>query len=288
METFEFIKKGSTLTRLLFINIGVFIAIKLVNVGFFLMGRGDVWETMVSTALALPADPVQLKVAPWTLFSYMFLHFDVWHIVANVLMLYWAGRLFTVRIGTGRLAGVYLMGGILGGIFYVAAYNFFPAFAEILPQARMAGASAAVIALLVAAAAYTPNYVLRFLIFGTVRLWQLAAILMLFYVLGIASSNAGGNIAHLGGALYGLFFALKMRRNPTFDSGFTTWFKNIRQRLHKRPKIRVTYRNHTDLEYNRQKNQRQDEINRILDKISKSGYDALTREEKEKLFKMDK
>jgi len=225
----------------------------------------------------------------WTLVTYMFLHFNFLHILFNVLWLYWMGKIFLFYFDEKKLLGVYLLGGLFGGLFFVLAYNFFPAFTEVLGFAQLLGASASVLAIIAAVATYAPNHTINLLFIGQVKMKHLALFSIVLYVIGIASSNAGGNLAHLGGAAFGFIFALQYRNGHDWTRPITGLMDGIVKLSRPKQRIKVTYRNNSnDIEYNREKNLKQEEINRVLDKISKSGYDSLTKEEKELLFKMGK
>ncbi|MGV8091780.1 MAG: rhomboid family intramembrane serine protease [Mangrovibacterium sp.] len=284
-EIKESFKRGSVLTRLIYINIGVFLVIRIIHVFFFLLNQ----EFTLLNWLTLPANSEQLLQMPWTLVTYMFLHFNFLHILFNVLWLYWMGKIFLFYFDEKKLLGVYLLGGLFGGLFFVLAYNLFPAFAEVISFARLLGASASVLAIITAVATYAPNHTINLLFIGQVKMKHLALFSILLYVIGIASSNAGGNLAHLGGAAFGFFFALQYRKGQDWTKMVTKLMDTVAKLFRSKQRIKVTYRaKHNDVEYNRQKNLKQEEINRVLDKISKSGYDSLTKEEKELLFKMGK
>lgn len=284
-EIKESFKKGSVLTRLIYINIGVFLAIRIIHVFFFLLDQ----EFSLMNWLSLPADGQQLLQRPWTLVTYMFLHFNFLHILFNVLWLYWMGKIFLFYFDEKKLLGVYLLGGLSGGLFFVLAYNFFPAFTEILGFARLLGASASVLAIIAAVATYAPNHPINLLFIGQVKMKHLALFSIVLYIIGIASSNSGGNLAHLGGAAFGFIFALQYRKGQDWTKLITKLMDGTVKLFRPKQRIKVTYRSkNDDIDYNRQKNLKQEEINRVLDKISKSGYDSLTKEEKELLFKMGK
>jgi len=284
-EIKESFKRGSVLTRLIYINIGVFLAIRIIHVFFFLLDQ----EFTLLNWLSLPADSRQLLQMPWTLITYMFLHFNFLHILFNVLWLYWMGKIFLFYFDEKKLLAVYLLGGLAGGLFFVLAYNLFPAFTNVIDFARLLGASASVLAIITAVATYAPNHTINLLFIGQVKMKHLALFSIALYVIGIASSNAGGNLAHLGGAAFGFIFALQYRKGHDWTRFITKFMDGIVKLTRPKQRIKVTYRNNkNDIEYNRKKNLKQEEINRVLDKISKSGYDSLTKEEKELLFKMGK
>ncbi len=285
-EIKESFKKGSVLTRLIYINLGVFLFIRILNVFFFLLNK----DFSLVNWLALPADINQLAYKPWTLFTYMFLHFDFLHILFNILWLYWLGKIFLFYFNSKQLVGIYILGGLAGGIFFLAAYNLFPAFTEMVVFSRLLGASASVIAIVIAVAMWAPNHDINLLFIGPVRMKYIALVSLAMYVIGIASSNAGGNLAHLGGAFMGMLFVLQYRKNKDLTKGVSSILDKGEKLFKPKQKIKVTYKGTAidDVEYNRQRNLKQEEINRVLEKISKSGYDSLTKVEKELLFKMGK
>lgn len=284
-------KRGSIVTRLIYINIAVFLAVRIVmvflnlfNVGFSLLE----W-------LALPSDLNILLTRPWTLITYMFLHFNFIHILFNLLWLYWFGKIFMMYFDEKKLLSTYFMGGLLGGLLYIAAYNIFPAFENIAQSGILLGASASIIAIVVSTAVYSPNYSMNIFpisaLVGSVKIIWIAGISVLIYFLGITGNNAGGNIAHLGGALWGYLYVLQLKKGNDFMDKFNNWLFDFGSIFKRKNKMRVSYRRTltqkmTDWEYNKKKKVEKESINDILDKISKSGYDSLTKKEKEILFKM--
>lgn len=284
-EIKESFKKGSVLTRLIYVNIGVFVLIRLINVFFFLLNE----QFSLINWLSLPADINQLLYRPWTIVTYMFLHYNFLHILFNILWLYWMGKIFLFYFDEKKLLSVYLLGGFFGGIFFLGAYNIFPAFSDVVVSSQLLGASASVLAIIAAIATYAPNHIINLMFIGQVKMKHLALFSIILYVIGIASSNAGGNLAHLGGALFGFIFAMNYKKGNDISSFMTSIINWIVKLFKPKQRIQVSYKGKDDdIEYNRQKNLKQEEINRVLDKISKSGYDSLTKAEKELLFKMDK
>lgn len=291
-------KTASTLTRLIYINLGVFVLIKIISVVFFLINRPDLDSTLIGY-LALPAEPDVLLRRPWTILSYMFLHYDFFHILFNMLWLFWFGRIFLEYLDAKKLTAVYLMGGFFGGILFMIAYNIFPAFQNELSASVALGASAAVLAVVMAIAFYAPEYRVNLLFVGRVKIKYIAIASIVIDILSIKSGNAGGHIAHLGGALFGIIYATQISRGRDLLKGFNRLLDGLATLFKPRPKMRVKYKkNHerpenasrpeTDIEYNARKAREQQEIDRILDKISRSGYGALSKEEKEKLFTSSK
>jgi len=284
-EIKESFKEGSALTRLIYINLGVFLLIRIVNVFYFLAGA----EFPFIDWLALPADVHTLASRPWTLFTYMFLHFDFLHILFNILWLYWMGQIFLGYFDQGKLIAIYLLGGITGGLFYVLGYNLFPVFSETLANSRLLGASASVIAIVTALAIYAPNHTIHLMFIGPVKMKYIALFSVLLYIIGISSTNAGGNLAHLGGAFWGMIYILQLRKGFDPAKGVTWLLNSLKKLFTSQPKVKVSYRKPVnDIEYNQLKNQDQTRMNEILEKISKSGYGSLSKEEKEILFRMGK
>ena len=226
----------------------------------------------------------------------MFMHAGFLHILFNMLWLYWFGALFLYFFSGKHLRGLYIVGGICGGLLYMISYNVFPYFRPMTAYSTMVGASASVLAIVVATAYREPNYPVRLLFFGNVRLKYLALIVVLTDLLFITSSNAGGHIAHLGGALAGLWFAASLNKGKDI----TSWVNKALDAItalfsaktwKRKPKMTVHYGNNTrqnDYDYNARKKAQSDEIDRILDKLKKSGYESLTTEEKKSLFDASK
>lgn len=235
---------------------------------------------------AVPASLRTLAMKPWTLITYMFTHKDILHILFNMLWLYWFGRIFLEYLDQRKLVVVYILGGISGAIVYVLSFNIFPVFTSLIPESVAIGASASVMAVVVAIAAYVPNYPVHLLLIGRVKIiWIAVGIFVLTSFMDF-SVNSGGKLAHMGGALFGYLYIVNLRKgkdpgrtlNRIIDS-IASLFKARKE------KMKVSYsRKKTDYEYNKAKAERQEKIDRILDKISKGGYDSLTKEEKDLLF----
>ena len=278
-------KQGSTLIRLVYINAAVFLFIKIIQVLAFLFGFSGVSELMLHW-LAVPADLGTLITRPWTLFTYMFLHEGFLHILFNLLWLYVFGRIFLMYLSQKRLVSVYLVGGLSGAVLYILAFNVFPAFQQMVPLSIALGASASVMAIVIAIAVYVPNFSINLLLIGNVKLKYIAIFVVVLDILSIPSSNSGGHIAHLGGALFGYLYITQLRRGRNITRSFDRVMDNLFAMFKPRPKFRVTHkRPMNDVQYNKWKAQHQERIDEILEKIAKNGYESLTKEEKEILFK---
>ena len=253
-ETF---RRGNIFIQLIYINVGIFLIGTLINVFLRLF---EVSTPDIFGIFALPASFIGFMHQPWSLFTYMFMHAGILHILFNMLWLYWFGSLFLYFFSAKHLRGLYVLGGICGGLLYMVAYNVFPLFSSQVAGATLVGASAS--------------------------------------VLSITSSNAGGHIAHLGGALAGLWFAASLSKGTDLTSwinwildGFASLFQ--KKTWKRKPKMKVHYGNSAtgrkkDYDYNAHKKAQSDEVDRILEKLKKSGYDSLTTEEKKSLFDASK
>ena len=286
-EIKNFFARGSVLSRIIGINVLIFIVLNLIRVFFFLWDVAGA-DRAISEWLGVASNIHVVLHRPWTLFTYMFLHFDFLHILFNMIVLYVGGRLFSDFIGPGRLTVTYLLGGLTGAVFYIASFNIFPVFMEVVDISLAIGASASVLAIFIAIAVYMPNYQLPLLLFGRIRLKYIAIFFVVLDVISIDKGNPGGHLAHLGGAFWGFIYAslLKRGKDPALVLSF--YLERFTKIFRKKPKFTVEYtreRPVDDDEYNKQRVEKQKRIDHILDKISKSGYDSLTKEEKELLFK---
>ncbi|MCX6244225.1 MAG: rhomboid family intramembrane serine protease [Bacteroidetes bacterium] len=289
----NYFRSGSMPAILILVNVGVWILTKAVYVIFFLFNHPDtaVADSWILHYFALPASAPEFASRPWTLLSYMFLHLDFWHILFNMLWLFWFARIFMEYLNSRQLLFTYIFGGIAGGLLYFAAFNIFPVFQASLPVSVALGASASVMAIVTAIAFYVPDYSIQLLFIGRIRILYLAIILFVFDFFAIPTGNSGGHLAHIGGALFGYFFSLWIRKTKySYGQGvFTSLFMKVRNLF--RPRLRVSQpspdqgRAKTDDEYNVEKRMNQERIDRILEKISRGGYDSLTKEEKELLFR---
>jgi membrane associated rhomboid family serine protease len=292
-EIKESFRKGTTLHKLIYLNLGLFLAVQIVRIVLFLSNAYDLFPGFLNY-LAVPANLEVLAVRPWTLITYMFLHVDFIHILFNLLWLYWFGTVFVQELGLKKLLSTYLLGGLAGGILYVIFYNLFPVFESVREGSIALGASASVMSVVVATATYQPDRRMQLVLIGPIKIIYIALFMFIFTSLVDFSVNTGGKIAHIGGALTGFLFAHYYRRGKDLTKGFdrtldsiASWFKPGKE------KLKVTYKRSNeqkpppdDKEYNQQKVAEQKEIDQILDKISKAGYDSLTSREKEMLFKM--
>lgn len=276
--------QATALYRLMAINIAVFLVLMLLRTIMYLAGGDAQIVSEIVGWLSLPAAPGAILYQPWGFVTYMFLHMDIMHILFNMLILYWTGRLFTEYLGNEKLWGTYVLGAITGAILYVVAFNVFPAFEAARSSAYLLGASAGVIAILVAIATLLPDYTVHLLLFGAVRLKYLAIVSILLYFISIPLGNAGGHIAHLGGALFGFIMVKQLRAGRDL----TAWLTQLGNRKRKVP-MKVVSRGGRTLSPDEQVREQaiatQEMVDQILDKINKSGFDSLSKQEKEILYK---
>ncbi|MDR0541943.1 MAG: rhomboid family intramembrane serine protease [Dysgonamonadaceae bacterium] len=284
-DTGNFFRRQSALSSLLIINLLVFLLIKIATVFCLLF---NLLPSPLIAFFELPASPVQLLHRPWTAITYMFTHFDFWHIVFNLLCLYWFGKIFLRFFSPKQLGGLYVQGGIVGGLLFVVSYNIFPYFRESIGISYLVGASASVMSIIFAAAFYRKDLEINLLFLGRVKLIYIALFFLVIDLLSIEYDNPGGHIAHIGGALMGIWYAKAALRGQDLTAGIHSTIDRIvalfAKKKRKTTSQRVRRRPETDYEYNKRKHDEEVEIDRILDKIKRSGYNSLSENEKKKLF----
>ena len=274
-----FSRSGSGLTRIILINVIVFLVINVIDTVIKLNGGGP----SLVYWLAIPGNLVLAASHAWTLVTYMFLHEGVMHILFNMLWLYWIGNILVEYAGSKRLVGVYLLGGLSGGLLYLLMAMIAPLY---FYNTFLLGASAGVMAVVIATAVLLPDYTISLLFFGPVRLKYLALVSFVLTSLLDLSQNTGGKIAHIGGALFGLLFMFQYKNGRDLSKPVTAVLDWIQSLFSGRSPIKVSYKKKvSDDQYNMNQRAKQAHVDEILDKISKSGYEALTKEEKDFLFK---
>lgn len=273
--------------QLIYINAGVFLVLKIVSV---LLGLMNMSGNFLLSYLAVPADLAMLLRRFWTPVTYMFLHTGFFHILFNMICLYWFGKMFLLFFSGKQLSSLYILGGLAGALLYVISYNIFPYYAPMVGSSLLLGASASVMAIMVAVGVYRPDMKVRLFLFGNVKLKYLAIIMVLVSYFGILSSNAGGELAHLGGALAGFVFAYRFKKGKDITKPLSrlldriaNLFKPRKLKVKKNPNVK-NGRRMTDAEWNSNKARNMEEIDKILDKIKTSGYESLSDKEKKRLF----
>ena len=285
-------RSADIVRKFIYINVLVYIILVLIGVFSVLLNTPSLVAT-VKSWLVLPASPVLILHRPWTLFTYMFLHGSFMHILWNMFALYFFGRIFLDFFSVRHFWCVYLSGGVFGALFYVLAYNVFPYFQGVLHVSHLVGASAAVLAVVTAAAVRSPEYRINLLFFGSVKLSTFAIITVCISVLMLSGNNAGGNFAHLGGAFGGYLFAVLLGKGIDVTDILcrpVDWVRSMIGKLRspRRKKRKFTYspggKHGTDYEHNARKRAAEAEVDAILEKIKKGGYASLSEEEKKRLF----
>lgn len=295
LEEFKhaFSRPNNSHIQLILINVAVFVVLAVFMVFSMWFGFGATFEA-VHKQFSLPSGIGDFITRPWTLITYFFTHDlrGIMHILFNMLALYWFGKLLVSYLGSDKVIAIYILGGLAGGLVYLMVYNLVPNPPEFLSgRAELVGASASVFAIMVAAATLLPDYTFFLLFFGPVKIKWIALIYIFLSFLGSVGQNAGGEIAHLGGALIGFVYIKQLQVGVNWGSWITALLGGISSLFSSRPKVKVTYRKETAKARPHSATASgisQQEIDTILDKISDGGYESLTKEEREKLFKASK
>lgn len=277
--------------KFIFVNVALYVLLLFIGVFSVLFNAGSLSADVLSF-VELPASLGELALRPWTVFTYMFIHAGLWHILWNMLALYFFGRIFLNFYSVRHFVGIYILGGLFGALFFVLAYNLFPYFGPYLPFSRLVGASAAVLAVVVAAAVRSPQYRINLMFVGSVKLSTFALVVVAMSFLMLSGGNAGGNFAHLGGAFAGWLVADMLNKGRDLTqvvNGPIDWVSSliVRLRTPRKKKTKFTYTRggrSVDYEYNARKKADEAEVDRILEKVKKGGYASLSEEEKKRLF----
>lgn len=291
-----FNRRDNSLYKLMAINLIAFFVLLISRVVLTLSGFGALYKEGLKWIM-MPASLSTLAKQPWSIFTYFFLHEGLFHILFNLLFLYYFGLLVHQYLGSRKLTNLYLLGGVFGAGFYLLMYNIAPYFSGAVDTSFMLGASAGVFAVVVGAATLAPQTTFVLLLLGPVKIVYIAAFYVLLSFANSIGENAGGEIAHLGGAMLGYGYIVALRKG--WDLGIPIqkvglFFENLGNR--RAPKVSYrrtssTTTGNTKSEGAKQVNREtltQEEVDKILDKIADKGYDGLTKEEKRKLFDYSK
>ena len=270
---------GGIANKMIYWNVGFF----LLSIIFFYQFKSGVFD--FPNWLAISSEPTTVLTRPWTLLTYAFFHYGFLHLFFNMMVLNFSSRLFLIFFTQKQYLGLYILSAIFSALCFVLSFYF------LHQTSSMVGASAAIMALLVATTAYQPLMEIRLLLIGNVKLWHITAVLLLLDLLQIQMNNTGGHIAHLSGAFFGYIY-IKLLQNGTDLSRIVDSILNLFskkqstpfRKVHVNPKKPVAKRESKIVI----KDKTQQQLDEILDKISQSGYDSLTAEEKEFLFKAGK
>ncbi len=271
-------KNLDILQKIILIMIIFFVIPYIVNTFLFLFNFN---EFSVINLFDVSPDLIDLLSKPWSLITYGFFHSDLWHLIGNMIIFYLSGSVVLNLFGSERLIKIFILGILYGSLAYLISYNLFPAFNNI--KSSMIGSSAGVMAVFIFLASYNPNYSFRILNFN-IKILYIASFLVLLDIIQIPGGNSGGHIAHLGGAFLGYFYHKKMIQGDNYGNWIIDLYNFIFKRKLKFKKR--SYSNKTSVSVKDAATQKK--IDLILDKISKSGYDSLTKGEKETLFKAGK
>ena len=279
-------RKSSILNKIIYLNIGIFLFISIFESFAFIT------QTNIQYYLEkfyLPADTNKIIARPWTFLTYMFLHNNILHLLFNMIWLHFGSKLFLQYFNGKQLLSVYILGGISGGLFYMFCFNILPAFTNITNNSVLLGASSSVIAIFIAISSYKPNYKVLLPLIGNIQLKYIALSLIILDLVNIEVSNAGGHISHLGGAIFGFLYVSLLKKGIDISVNFYKFIGYFT--FSKKNKEKKTYKRKqkfNDDFFLSKKAEKQKKINIILEKISKSGYESLSKVEKEILFKESK
>jgi membrane associated rhomboid family serine protease len=282
-----FKKPNNGLIQIILINVIVFLVLIVLRVILSISEVPDVYHA-ITKQLIIPPLIQNFIFKPWTLFTYFFTHEEIFHILFNMLFLYWFGKLVDEYLGNRRLINLYILGGLTGGVLYLLMYNLIPYYQFRSSFDGMLGASGAVFAVVVGAATLMPNYTFFLFLLGPVRIKYIAAFYVILSFAQAIGSNAGGNIAHLGGALIGFLFVKQLKKGTDLGQPLTNMAEGLKKLFRRKTPMKVTHRRKESVRSSYGQPTyvpNQDEIDAILDKISRSGYESLTKEEKQKLFR---
>lgn len=274
-------KENNALVKIILINVIIFIGASFIEVFLTLSGGGNFFKLIINK-LMLPASFTSFILQPWSLISYFFLHLNFTHILWNMLFLYWFGKIIQDNIGNNAVISLYVLGGIIGGLSYMALFNIIPYYENRISESLMLGASAGVFSIVAGSATLLPNYTFYLLFLGPVRIKYIALFYILLSFLDVTGSNAGGEIAHLGGAFIGYLFIRQLQNGINMGEGIINIINFFNRNKNKKE------REETIINEEQKSDISQDEIDNILDKISESGYSSLSKKEKEKLFNASK
>lgn len=279
---------GNMVMKLIFVNVGVFLFFGIFNLGSFLFQNISLYSLVLSK-VEMPASVSVLLTQPWAVFSYMFLHTAFFHVLFNMLWFYWFGEIFVLYLGDKKILPLYILGGLAGAATYLLAYNVLPVFKSQVDLSMMLGASASIFAVVFATATIAPDYEIRLMFLGVVKIKYIAVVSLLLDIINIPYGNAGGYIAHVGGALSGYLYIKSLQGGFDFASPIHKFFEGVANLFKPKSSIKLTYKSDSQKaeRTSRSKNEQQ-RVDEILDKVARSGYDSLTKEEKDFLFNYSK
>ena len=268
------IKNSDILKKVIFLNILFFIFIKLISIFI-----SPIAHEQIINVLAISSNLEELFKSPWKIVTYMFIHHDIFHLTTNLFLLYFFGSIYVDYLSEKKFLSTYLLGGVVGALFFILAFNFFSEFEETKIKSIAIGGSASILAIIFSISGHIPDYKPQIYLIGKIKLKYLALIILFMDILNIPSGYIGGHIAHIGGAFYG-FLNIKLLNKYKINIGAP--IEKIFDFV-KKNKIQNQKKNESDYDYNARKKREQEKIDEILDKINSSGYDSLSDEDKRTL-----
>jgi membrane associated rhomboid family serine protease len=284
-------RTGGIAQQLIFWNVGLFIVPEIIFSLLSLFGVPVNYMQYVS----LDSMPMALAWKPWSIVTYAVFHSGIFHLLFNMVVLHFSTRLFTTYFNQKQLLGLYILGGIFAGIIYIVSYLVFPALEN--SSATLVGASGSIMAILFATVAYNPYMEIRLMFLGIIKLWHIAAVFIVLDLIQLPTSNTGGHLAHLGGALFGYLFIVLLKKGTDLTDGVSKiigFFVNKSRSKQNKTPFKKVYRNYNPASPSSsssrivKKDKTQQQIDEILDKIGVSGYDSLSKEEKDFLLRAGK
>lgn len=280
-------KTGNMLTKIIMINIAVFV-ITALSQAFFPF----IYSGYLLPFIAVPGEALSLLIKPWTIITHMFVHAGLWHLIWNMLALYWFGRIVGDLIGDRHVLPLYIYGGLMGAFLYVLSYQIFQPLNPGYLGSKAIGASAAMLAFAMAGAKLNPDHEMRLLLIGPVKIkWIVLAIILIDLISIGNGSNTGGHIAHLGGMMMGYLYVEKLGSGQDLSVGFNRFMDRIssffsnRQNQRRKSNLKVKYK----APYKKTEPENlQDQVDAILEKIKKKGYGSLSQKEKDILHDASK
>ncbi len=279
---YQFQKKHSLLGIIIIINVSIFV---IINLSYFIswVSPLNIYGFLSEYIFSMNTSWKITMYRPWTIFTTFISHEGFMHILSNMLGLYYFGSIIEEFINSKRLLSLYVLGGFMSSIIVLLICNLIPYFEE--HHAPLLGASGAVFAISVAAATIAPDYEFNLILIGPVKIKWIVLVYLFLSFIGTVGSNAAGNIAHLGGAVFGYIYIKQLKNGTDLGKPITRLNEWLSGLFKKKSPIKITYRNNSGSSYSNNSTPDQKEIDEILDKISRSGYESLTKEEKQKLFK---
>lgn len=278
---------GNVLHRLILYNVAVYVVLVVLGAVLGLSGLGWLYAA-VKSALMLPSWLPTLLIRPWTLLTYAFTHESFFHILFNMLNLYWFGQLLVEYLGARRLMSIYVLGALAGAVAFLLAMNLIPVLVTRFGYPPILGASGAVSAVIVGTATLLPDYTFMLILLGPVRIKWIAAVLVLLSVSGLTGDNAGGQFAHLGGALLGFMFVKQLQSGRDLGAPLQRAWAWLTGLFEPKPTMRVSGSTRGTATAVPTPSADEAAIDLILDKINRSGYESLSKEEKQQLFRASK